>query len=83
MRDVVLIFKMYQTGRKKHRDLIAVCASKRVAVKLILSGLLDEKIITVSEIGAVRKFINLNEKTAGFPVNYELVFKPQNKFITL
>lgn len=80
MRSIILIEKIKRGNRA---EIVAVCASKRVAVKLILARLLDAGEISTSEIGAVRKFININEKTAGFSENFRLKLATQNQFFNL
>lgn len=77
MRTVIFVYQL--SKNKKNRELIAVCASKRVAVKLILVELIDGGFIANSQIGDVRKYINENDRTADLPINYELDEKPQNK----
>lgn len=77
MRGIILIEEIKRGNRA---NIVAVCASKRVAIKLILSRLLETGEIKTSEIGAVRKFINVNDKTSGFSENFRLTEKTQNKF---
>lgn len=80
MRDSVFIEKIERGNRAK---IVAVCTSKRTAVKLILTRLLETKAIKTSEIGEVRKYINDNELTSGFPETFKITYKNHNKFFNL
>lgn len=77
--SIIIVYE--SNAKRSSRNVVAVCSSKRAASTLIISRLLESKIINSSNIAKLRNELNETSQTQELDTNYIISETKVNTFI--